>query len=105
MTYARSALMHASLQVTVLAKKGDLASFLSSCSSKGASSGACAVLVTDKASTPSVFKALAAEFEGRLGFAAARKGAQELVSELGLTKCVCILAHTSGAACHCTRCL
>ena len=75
------------LQVTVLAKKGDLGTFLSRCSGKGgASSGACAVLVTDKAATPSVFKALAAEFEGRLGFAAARKGALELVSELGLTK-------------------
>ena len=75
------------LQVAVLAKKGDLGTFLSRCSGKGgASSGACAVLVTDKAATPSVFKALAAEFEGRLGFAAARKGALELVSELGLTK-------------------
>ena len=88
----------------MLARQGDLSAFLSKASAKGgASSGACAVLVTDKASTPSVFKALAAEFGERLGFAAARKGAVELVSELGLSRCAAtctcqaLLAHASQA--------
>ena len=73
--------------MTTLSKAGDLQGFLGKCSGKAATSGACAVLVTDKASTPPVFKALAAELGGKVGFAVARKGALDLVSELGLDRC------------------
>lgn len=72
--------------MTALSKAGDLQTFVSKCTGK-ASSGACAVLVTDKSSTPPVFKALAAELGAKMGFAAAKKGGLSLVSELRLTRC------------------
>ena len=70
----------------MLSSPGDLAKFLGACSSK-ASSGACVVLATDKAATPPLFKALAAELGGALGFAVARKDRLAAVQELGLTRC------------------
>ena len=83
------------MQVTTLGKAGDLQAFVGKCTGK-ASSGACAVLVTDKSSTPPVFKALAAELGAKLGFAAAKKGALDLVSELGLTRCSPLRAQSLG---------
>ena len=103
--------------MVTLGKAGDLGSFLGRCSGKAAPSGACAVLVTDKASTPPLLKALAAELGGKMGFAIARKGALDLVPDLGLTRCnqggvrhwpagSCAtqpLLHALGSACMCRR--
>jgi protein disulfide-isomerase A6 len=83
--------------ITNLLRPEQLQSFLADkCKQRGTSWQACVVLLTSKYETSPILKALSYQFRGKIAFAEARAGNQQLAKELGATSFPTLLVICGG---------